>query len=174
MLLSISHFFLYYQCCKLPDVWITSNMELPSKTDCSRGEGLGFLAHLNWKPKWVFLIACCPSSVCLPACKLFKFFTISTSVAATWLEYCRYGVKTPNNHSINRLLVEPPDQIQPNLAQSILGWRESSLFKWRAMPFSKEWNHEMAKILLQNSKFSFSRTASQTIQIHWCWKLLLL
>ena len=25
----------------------------------------GFLAHLNWKLKWAFLIACCPSSVCV-------------------------------------------------------------------------------------------------------------
>jgi hypothetical protein len=26
---------------------------------------MSFLAHLSWKLKWAFLIACCPSSVCM-------------------------------------------------------------------------------------------------------------
>ena len=63
-----------------------------------------FLAHLSWKLKWAFLITCrpsslCPSvrpSVCLSVCKL---FTLSSS--------------SP----------EPLGQFQPNLAQSIDGWR---------------------------------------------------
>ena len=67
-----------------------------------------FLAHLSWKLKWAFLITCrpasvCPSvrpsvrpSVCLSVCKLFTFSSSSS---------------------------EPLGQFQPNLAQSILGWR---------------------------------------------------
>ena len=55
-----------------------------------------FLAHLSWKLKWAFLITCRPSSVCLSVCKLFTFSSSSP---------------------------EPLGQFQPNLAQSILGWR---------------------------------------------------
>ena len=65
---------------------------------------LRFLAHLSWKLKWAFLITCrpssvCPSicpSVCLSVCKLFTFSSSSP---------------------------EPLGQFQPNLAQSIPGWR---------------------------------------------------
>ena len=59
-----------------------------------------FLAHLSWKLKWAFLITCRSSSVCLSVrpsvCKLFTFSSSSP---------------------------EPLGQFQPNLAQSILGWR---------------------------------------------------
>ena len=55
-----------------------------------------FLAHLSWKLKWAFLITRRPSSVYLSVCKLFTF---SSSPP------------------------EPLGQFQPNLAQSILGWR---------------------------------------------------
>ena len=58
------------------------------------------LAHLSWKLKWAFLITCRPASVCpsvyLSVCKLFTF-----------------SFSSP----------EPLGQFQPNLAQSILGWR---------------------------------------------------
>ena len=55
-----------------------------------------FLAHLSWKLKWAFLITYCPSSVCLSVCKLFTFSSSSQELLG---------------------------QFQPNLAQSILGWR---------------------------------------------------
>ena len=59
-----------------------------------------FLAHLSWKLKWAFLITCRPLSVCLSVCPtVCKLFTFSSS--------------SP----------EPLGQFQPNLAQSILGWR---------------------------------------------------
>jgi hypothetical protein len=36
-----------------------------------------FLAHLNWKLKWTFLIAHCPASICPSVCKLLHFYLIS-------------------------------------------------------------------------------------------------
>ena len=41
-------------------------------------------------------------------------------------------------------------QFQPNLAQRILGWSDSSLIKWRTTPFSK-------RRLLRNSKITFTK-----------------
>ena len=39
-----------------------------------------FLAHLSWKLKWAFLIACCPSSVRLSVCPFVcKLYTFSSS-----------------------------------------------------------------------------------------------
>ena len=41
---------------------------------------------------------------------------------------------------------EPLGQFQPNLAQASLGEGDSSLFKWRALPFQRGDNYEIAKI----------------------------
>ena len=82
---------------------------------------------------------------------------------------------------------EPLGQLQPNLVRSILGkgeasnktlllqshssnfnqtWYkaslgkgESSLFKWRARRFPREYNYEIANIHWRNLKIFFSRTA---------------
>ena len=54
------------------------------------------LAHLSLKLKWAFLITCRQSSVPPSVCKLFTFSSSSP---------------------------EPLGEFQPNLAQSILGWR---------------------------------------------------
>ena len=50
----------------------------------------------------------------------------------------------------------PLSQFQPNLAQSILGWREWSLFKRRAHPFPRADNYEIAKIHWKILKISSS------------------
>ena len=72
------------------------------------------LAHLSWKLKWAFLITCRPSAVCLSVCpSVCKLFTFSSSSQ------------------------EPLGQFQPNLHKASLGKGDSSLFKWRAPPFSK-------------------------------------
>ena len=46
---------------------------------------------------------------------------------------------------------EPLGWFQPNLVQSIFGWRDTILFKWRARPFPRGDIFEIAKILGQNS-----------------------
>ena len=70
--------------------------------------GASFLAQLSWKLKWAFLITCRPSSVCLSVCpSVCKLFTFSSS--------------SP----------EPLGQFQPNLAQSILGWRGFKFVKMK-------------------------------------------
>ena len=62
-----------------------------------------FLAHMSWKLKWAFLIACCPSSVRLSVC-LYVLLSV--------------------NFSFSSSSQEPLGQFQPNLTQSILGWLE--------------------------------------------------
>ena len=110
-------------------------------------KSFNILAHLSWKLKWAFLITCCLMSVCLsvclsvrpPVCKLFTFLSSYP---------------------------EPLGKFQPNLTQSIPGWRDSSLFKWRATPFPKRrWlgNNKnklttFKNLLLQNHWASFNQT----------------
>ena len=72
---------------------------------CTPFDVIPFLAHLSQRLKWAFLIKICPLSAvgrcrrrCCCCCR--KLFTFSSS--------------SPG----------PLGQFQPNLAQSILGWRE--------------------------------------------------
>ena len=91
-----------------------------------------FLAHLSWKLMWTFLITYRPSSLCPSVCKLFTFSSFSQ---------------------------EPLGQFQPNLAQSILGWREFKFFfsNEGPRPFPKGDYYEIVKIHWRNYKI-FSRT----------------
>ena len=63
-----------------------------------------FLAHLSWKLKWAFLIAYRPSSV---------FLSDRPSV---FLSVCKFFLISTSSQ-------KPLSQFQPNLAQSVLGWR---------------------------------------------------
>ena len=45
------------------------------------------LAHLRWKLKWDFLIACCPLSICLLTFHIFMFFSRSTGPILTKIWY---------------------------------------------------------------------------------------
>ena len=64
-----------------------------------------FLAHLSLLLKWAFLITCRPSSVCL---------SIRPSVRPSVCNLFTFSSSSP----------EPLGQFQPNMAQSILEWRE--------------------------------------------------
>jgi hypothetical protein len=77
-----------------------------------------FLAHLSWKLKWAFLIARCPASVCLSV-------RLSVRLSVCKLLYFRLLLQ---NHWAN---------FNQTWLKSSLGQGDSSLFKWRAMPFSK-------------------------------------
>ena len=72
-----------------------------------------FLAHLSWKLKWAFRSSVVRRlSVCLSVCpSVCKLFTFSSS--------------SP----------EPLGQFQPNLAQSILGWRGFKFVHMKGSPF---------------------------------------
>ena len=77
-----------------------------------------FVAHLRWKFKWAFLIACCPSSVCL---------SLRPSDPLSWCKLFTFSSSSP----------EPLGQFQPNLAQSILGGRGFKFFKMKCHTLSK-------------------------------------
>ena len=64
-----------------------------------------FLAHLSWKLKWAFLITFRPLSV--------RPLSIRLSVRPSVCKLFTFSSSSP----------EPLGQFQPNLAQSILGWR---------------------------------------------------
>jgi hypothetical protein len=105
-----------------------------------------FLAHLSWKLKWAFLIACCPASVCLSVCLsvnfyIFDFFSRTTGPILTKLDTNHPWVKeiqvyskegdspSPRGDNSERVKIhwkflKPASQIQSNLVQIILGWRE--------------------------------------------------
>ena len=102
---------------------------------------VGFLAHLSWKLKWAFLITCRPSSVCSSVCLFIcKLFTFPSS--------------SP----------EPLGQFQPNLAQTILGWRGfefvqmegSALFQGEIIANIHWWKFK--NFLLQNHWANFNQT----------------
>ena len=69
---------------------------------------LYYLAHLSWKLKWAFLITCRPSSVC-PSVRPSVCLSVRPSVCKLFT----FSSSSP----------ELLGQFQPNLAQSILGWR---------------------------------------------------
>ena len=107
---------------------------------------LSFLAHLSWKLKWAFLIAFRPSSVC-PSVNFSYFRLLLQNHWANFNQTCHKASLGEGNSSLfkwrappfskGRLLrnsenkltkfkkssPEPLSQFQPNLAQSILGWR---------------------------------------------------
>ena len=107
---------------------------------------LGFIVYLGWKLMWAFLIACRQSpvrlSVSLSVCKLhiFNFFSRITR------------------------------PLQPNLAQSILGWRGFKfvqmngqfLSKGRQLGKSKNKLTTFKNLLLQNQWANFNQTWHKT------------
>ena len=76
------------------------------------------LAHLSWKLKWAFLITFRPSSVCS---------SVRPSVHPSVCKLFTFSSSSP----------EPLSQFQPNLAQSILGWRGFKFVQMKGPPFSK-------------------------------------
>ena len=92
-----------------------------------------FLAHLSWKLKWAFLIACRSSSVC-PSVRP----SVCLSVRLLTFHIFNFFSRTTG-------------------PISSLGGRESSLFKWRATPFSI--CSEIEKFYSKYIKIFFSITA---------------
>ena len=114
---------------------------------------------LNYSsPDVEVLINCLPSSVCLWTFRIFDFsrttppephrgsspiFPISTNLGTKHHQVKGIQVLFPNEgprHFLrgdNYRLRETLDQFQPNLAQSILGWKEFKFVKWKTTPFSK-------------------------------------
>ena len=77
-----------------------------------------FLAHLSWKLKWAFLITLRPSSVCPSVCPSVRLSVCNFSHFHLLLQ----------NHWAN---------FNQTWHKASLGEGDSSLFKWRAPPFSK-------------------------------------
>ena len=124
-----------------------------------------FLAHLSKRLKWAFLITICPLSILIVVVvvvNIFISFSRTTVPISTKL-----GIKHPfvkgiqvysnegpcpfprrDNYQIVKYIdeilkssyPEPLGQFQPNLAQSILGWRGFKFVQmknWRTIWFSK-------------------------------------
>jgi hypothetical protein len=79
----------YHKCCNLlfkNEIRIL--LLISTCTRCTLCFCLWFLAHLGWKLKWAFLIACCPAFVCLAVClsvhfNIFDFFSENTAPILT-------------------------------------------------------------------------------------------
>ena len=122
-----------------------------------------FLAHLSWKLKRAFLIACRPSSV-WPSGRLavnFSQFNLllqkhfanfnktwhkaslgeEDSILFKWRVKpfsCLFSLTKSQNTLRKFSSPEPLCQFQPSLAQSILGWRGFNFVQIKALPFIKE------------------------------------
>ena len=99
-----------------------------------------FLAHLSWKLKWAFLITCHPSSVCLSVCP-----SIRLSV---------------NFSHFHLLLQNHWANFNQTWHKASLGEGNSSLFKRRALPFSKG-------RYLRNIKNTLTKFKNLLLQNHW-------
>ena len=85
---------------------------------------LTFLAHLSWKLKWAFLITCRPASVC-PSVRLSVRLSVCLSVCLS-VNFSHFHLLL-HNHWAN---------FNQTWHKASLGKGDSSLFKWRAPPFS--------------------------------------
>ena len=89
---------------------LTSQFNFFSRTNRNHSP---FLAHLSWKLKWAFLITCRPSSVRPSVCLSVNFSHFHLLLQNHWANFNQTWHKAS------------------------LGKGDSSLFKWRAPPFSK-------------------------------------
>ena len=101
---------------------------------------LSFLAHLNRRLKWAFLIKICPLSVVV---------VVVVGVVVVVVNFSHFHLLLQNHW----------DNFNQTWHKVFLGEGDLSLFKWRAPPFSKgEIITQIAKIHWSHFKIFFSRT----------------
>ena len=138
-----------------------------------------FLAHLSWKVKWAFMIACRPSSVCPPVRKLFTLSSSSPEQQGQFQQNLEQSIDSfllkwkarpffkGRYYEIAKIFWQnlklfssrTTGPVSAKLGTSIHGWRESKFYQMRGhVLFQGEINMKFQKIHWRNLKIFSSRT----------------